>query len=80
MISDEIVFGIGVEGYSTPLQVTKPIRMRLHDTREIITTLLVSDCCPMNMIGADILADLLTDTQLIQIASVLFNSKTRPGP
>lgn len=58
ILSGKIINGIGLGGVPCPLQETKPLKLKLGNQTEIITSLLVSSSTPENLLGADVLSQI----------------------
>ncbi|XP_075694449.1 uncharacterized protein LOC142661087 [Rhinoderma darwinii] len=58
LLSPDYIDCEGVEGTSFQLQLTKPMRLNIHDTQSIVSRVLVSPHTPYNLLGTDVLSAL----------------------
>lgn len=61
LLSTNVISGVGLTGTSTDLVESKPLKLRLGQQTEIVTKVLVSDTVPTNLLGADILNQILAN-------------------
>lgn len=58
ILTGKIINGIGLGGVICPLQETKPVKLKLGNQTEIITSLLVSSSTPENLLGVNVLSQI----------------------
>uniref|UniRef100_A0A6I8S4X9 Peptidase A2 domain-containing protein n=1 Tax=Xenopus tropicalis TaxID=8364 RepID=A0A6I8S4X9_XENTR len=56
LLNDKEIIGMGLGGKQIKMKETKPVSVRVGGQLELITSLLVSDTVPVNLLGADILS------------------------